>query len=110
VPDYVTESGYTTDINARTKVGAPQGKFEFWVFDRSNEKLLQVNTDSIPGILDVPDYYKDYPAKFAYRKVSARPVMVFGPYWNESGSVAIIDIRSQDNKDRWLMQLDPSTG
>jgi len=110
VPDYVTESGYTTDINSRTKVGAPQGKFEFWVYDRSSEKILQVNTDSITGILDVPDFYKDYPAKFAYRKVSPRPVMVFGPYWNESGSVGIIDIRSQDNKDRWLMQMDPSTG
>ena len=26
IPDYVTESGYTTDINGRTKVGSPQGK------------------------------------------------------------------------------------
>ncbi len=104
VPDYVTETGYTTDINTRTKVGSPQGKFEFYVYDRSADKLIPVITDSIPGISDVPDFTKDYPAIFANRKPSPRGVMVAGPYWSESGSNAIVDIRSQDNKDRWIMQ------
>ncbi len=110
VPDYVTETGYTTDINTRTKVGSPQGKFEFYVYDRSADKLIPVITDSIPGISDVPDYTKDYPAMFAKRKPTPRGVMVAGPYWNESGSNAIVDIRSQDNKDRWIMRLDPVIG
>jgi hypothetical protein len=65
VPDYVAESGYTTDINARTKVGALLGKYEFYIYDRSTNKLMKVVTDSIPGIKDAPDYVKDYPVKFA---------------------------------------------
>ena len=110
VPDYVTESGYTTDINARTKVGSVQGRYEFYVYDRSTDKLINVITDSIQGILDQPDYTKDYPAKYANRKAMPRGVMVAGPYWNESGSHAVVDITSQDNKDRWLMELDGATG
>lgn len=112
VPDYVTETGFTTDIPARTKVGAPLGKYEFFVFDKTKDKLIAVATDSasIPGIMDQPDYVKDYPKLFGNRRAPVRGVMINGPYWNASGSVAIVDIRSQDNKDRWIMQLDAETG
>ncbi|HTG54949.1 MAG TPA: DPP IV N-terminal domain-containing protein, partial [Niabella sp.] len=34
IPDYVTESGYTTDISGRNKVGAEQGSSAFYVYDR----------------------------------------------------------------------------
>lgn len=109
VPDYVTESGFTTDIPGRTKVGAPAGKYSFYVFDSEKDTVMQVLTDSLPGITDAPDYAKDYPAKTDTRK-TVRGVIVNGPYWNETGSAAFVDIRSQDNKDRWLMQLDAATG
>ena len=108
VPDYVTESGFTTDIPARTKVGAPLGRYEFYVFDKTKDKLMMVVIDSaaIPGIMDQPDYVKDYPKQFGNRRAPLRGVIINGPYWNASGTAAIVDIRSQDNKDRWIMQLD----
>jgi dipeptidyl aminopeptidase/acylaminoacyl peptidase len=108
VPDYVTESGFTTDIPARTKVGAPLGRYEFYVFDKTKDKLMMLVVDSaaIPGIMDQPDYVKDYPKQFGNRRAPIRGVIINGPYWNASGTAAIVDIRSQDNKDRWIMQLD----
>ncbi len=110
VPDYVTESGFTTDIPNRTKVGAPLGKYDFYVYDKVKDSLLLVSVDSIPGITDLPEYTKDYPKKFANRRAVARSVSFGGPFWNESGTYAIVDIRSQDYKDRWIMQLDAATG
>lgn len=110
VPDYVTESGFTTDIPGRTKVGNTIGKSEFYVYDREKDTILLVATDSIPGITDAPDYVKDYPKKFANRKALPRNVTINGPYWNDAGTYAFVDIRSQDNKDRWLMQLNAATG
>ncbi|MBV9986877.1 MAG: S9 family peptidase [Chitinophagaceae bacterium] len=110
VPDYVTESGYTTDIPGRTKVGAPLGRYDFYVYDRTRDTVMLVAIDSIPGITDAPDYVKDYPKKFANRRAVPRGVLISGPYWNEEGSYAVVDIRSQDNKDRWIMQLDAATG
>ncbi len=108
VPDYVTESGFTTDIPGRTKVGAPLGKYEFYVFDAEKDTVIQVLPDSIPGITDIPDYVKDYPQKKTTPAV--RAVIFNGPYWNTAGTAALVDIRSQDNKDRWIMLLNASTG
>jgi dipeptidyl aminopeptidase/acylaminoacyl peptidase len=111
VPDYVTESGFTTDIPGRTKVGSPQGTYEFFVFDREKDTVISVKTDNIPGITDAPDYVKDYPAKdTARRKTPLRGVIISGPSWSDKGKYAVVDIRSQDNKDRWLMLLDAATG
>ncbi len=110
VPDYVTESGFTTEIPGRTKVGAPLGKYDFYVYDKVKDTVLLVSVDSIPGITDQPDYIKDYPKKYANRRVVSRSVTIGGPFWNESGSYAVVDIRSQDYKDRWIMRLDAATG
>jgi dipeptidyl aminopeptidase/acylaminoacyl peptidase len=110
VPDYVTETGYTTDIPARTKVGNPLGKFDFYVWDKQRDTLMLIALDSIPGITDLPDYAKDYPKRYEGKKAPMRGVSINGPYWNDAGNFAIVDIRSQDNKDRWIMQLDAATG
>lgn len=110
VPDYVAESGFTTDIPGRTKVGAPMGRYDFYVYDKERDTLMTVPTDSIPGITEVPDYVKDYPKKFGNRRTPVRQVTIGGPYWNESGSYAVVDVRSQDNKDRWIMGLDAANG
>ncbi|NSL88065.1 S9 family peptidase [Chitinophaga sp. Mgbs1] len=107
IPDFVTASGFTTDIRGRDKVGAPQGTFESFIYDRQRDTVLPVVTNDLPGIKDLPDYVKDYTKKDSG---TVRDVIVNGPYWSENGSQAIVDIRSQDNKDRWIALLDPATG
>lgn len=110
VPNYVTESGFTTDIPGRTDVGAPQGTQELWVFDKEKDTVLLVKTDAIPGIADAPDYAKDYPSKdTGRRKALNRTVTFRGPVWNDEGTKAAVEIRSGDNKDRWIMLLDAAT-
>ena len=112
VPTYVTESGYTEDLPTRTKVGTPQGSQELFIFDTIRDTVIPVKTDSIPGIRDLPDYVKDYPKQFEQRSKNpvARSVNFTGPFWSPMGTNAVVDIRSQDNKDRWLMLLDLATG
>jgi len=109
VPDYVTESGFTTDISNRTKVGALLGKYELYVYDKEKDTVISVAMDSLPGITDQPDYTKDYPKKFANKRVLPRTVAFSSLYWNDAATAALIDIRSQDNKDRWIMLLDAAT-
>ena len=111
VPNYVTETGFTADIPARTKVGVQEGTSEFFIYDREKDTVYAVKTDSIPGIQDLPDYVKDYPKQLEERtkKPMARSVSVFGPYWSPNGTNTVVDIRSQDNKDRWLMSWDQSS-
>jgi dipeptidyl aminopeptidase/acylaminoacyl peptidase len=112
VPSFVTESGFTTDIPGRSKVGAPQGTSEFFVYDRDKDTVWAVKTDSIPGIKDLPDYVKDYPKQLEEKtkKAAARAVSISGPFWSPAGKYAVLDLRSDDNKDRWLMLMDTATG
>ena len=112
VPNYVTESGFTSDIRGRTKVGEPQNSSEFFIYDRKNDTVLAIKTDSLPGIRDLPDYVKDYPKKFEQqiKEPPVRPVIIGNISWSPNGSHAVLDIRAQDNKDRWLMLFDPVAG
>ena len=111
VPNYVTESGFTSDIRGRTKVGEPQNNSEFFIYDRKKDTVFAIRTDSIPGIRDLPDYVKDYPKKFEQqiKEPPVRPVVIGDLSWSPNGTCAILDIRSQDNKDRWLMMFDSKT-
>jgi dipeptidyl aminopeptidase/acylaminoacyl peptidase len=111
VPSYVTETGFTTDIPGRTKVGAAQSTSEFFIYDRERDTVFAIKTDSIPGIKDLPDYIKDYPTQLEDRKKrnANRPVSFIGPQWSPKGMYAVLDIRSDDNKDRWLMLWDSAT-
>lgn len=109
IPNYVTETGFTTDISGRVKVGAAQGGSELYIFDRKNDTVVQVKANNIPGIADKPDYVKDYPADTT-KKTIHRTVSFRGPIWNDKGTKAVVEVRSADNKDRWIMLLDPATG
>ncbi len=116
VPSYVTESGFTEDLPTRTKVGAAQTAFEFWVYDIKKDTSLQVSTKEIDGIFDEPDYLKDYLKKStvakkdtAKKKPEPRKVIFSNAVWSEDGKYCVVVVKSQDNKDRWIMRLDPIT-
>jgi len=117
VPNYVTESGFTEDISARTKVGASQNAQEFFVYDIAKDTVLVVKTDQIAGIFDSPEYRKDYPAIGKESKDKAekdvkpqpRPVIFQNLIWSDDGKNNVLAIRSQDNKDRWILALNVAT-
>ncbi len=108
VPSYVTETGFTTDIPSRTKVGSQQGTSESFIYDRSRDTVIAIKTDSIPGIRDIPEFVKDYPKQYEDRKKKPvnRAVTISSLVWSPSGEYAVLDVRSADNKDRWLMLWD----
>ncbi|MBS1566248.1 MAG: DPP IV N-terminal domain-containing protein, partial [Bacteroidetes bacterium] len=114
VPSYVTESGFTEDIPGRTKVGAPQGAQECFMFDTEKDTVYSIRPDtaSIPGLMDLPEYLSDYPKikEEKSRRPQPRALSYQAVSWSPGGVHAVIDIRSQDNKDRWLVSLDPNGG
>jgi dipeptidyl aminopeptidase/acylaminoacyl peptidase len=109
VPNYVTASGFTEDINSRTKVGAPISSNDFYVYDIAGDTVYQVSTDQIPGISDVPAFTQDYVSKVNKSKLERRGVNFSSVIWSDNGAQCIVVIRSLDFKDCWIMQLDPAT-
>ncbi|WP_460983414.1 prolyl oligopeptidase family serine peptidase [Spirosoma fluminis] len=106
VPNYVTESGYTETISARTKAGAPLPTQEFFVYDTVKDTVRTVGTADIPGIGDKPAFLKTITTSKADTSKKNRPVVINGPVWSEDGNLCVVVVRSLDNKDRWIMRLD----
>lgn len=112
VPDFVTQSGYTKDLNARPKVGSIQNKYETWIYSLEGDSAYQVKIEEIPGVYDKPEYRKEYEkTDSVWMEVYDEPrdVIIMPPRFSGDGK-AVVVIRSHDNKDRWIMLLDPKDG
>ena len=105
VPNYITKSGFTEDIKGREKVGEPQGTNRFFIYDSEEDSVYEIKTDSIEGIRDIPEYFKDYPTELKERQKENAPrkVNFESEKWSPRGTHLVLDIHSQDHKDRWLM-------
>src|SRR4051812_17142261 len=90
VPNYVTESSYTEDIPARTFVGDAQ--------DQRSLAVLNLTTGkAVPASIDTKDT-KDIKTRWGM------------PLLSDDGGLAIAHVRAQNNKDRWLVAVDPESG
>lgn len=110
IPEFVTESGYTEESQSRSKVGAPlYSSSVILIYDLQNDTVYKASVDSIPGIADHIEYVTKAPGK-DQKKPERRDVAMNGPEWSDDGKYAVVDIFSMDNKERWIMLLDPKTG
>jgi dipeptidyl aminopeptidase/acylaminoacyl peptidase len=108
VPDFTAASGYTEDLNTRPKVGTAAGKSEIGIYDLQRDTVYYVNTATLPGIKDAPDYRADYPERTW--EVKNRELSLTGPTFSPDGTKAVIQARAIDNKDRWIASIDLTTG
>ena len=107
--DYVTESGYAEQRSARPKVGHPYGKSALHVVDLERDTSYVIDLHQIEGAHDVPKYLADQGTEVDSAKTK-RDLYSFGPSWNADGSLAVLEIRVRDRKDRWIVRLDAETG
>ena len=89
VPNYVTESSYTEDIPVRTFVGDSQDKRSLSVLNLETRKSVAAESPLREGGREV---------RWGMPQISAE------------GATAIARVRAEDNKDRWLVAVDPETG
>jgi dipeptidyl aminopeptidase/acylaminoacyl peptidase len=121
VPNYVTESAYTEDISGRTKVGDVQGRTRLMIIDVETGESKDI--DHGQKLVTVPqtqvtEKTQDEAAKTrtggAAQQTAAKPndrdVQLSQLQWSDDGSHAVLMARASDNKDRWVMLLDPATG
>ena len=106
VPNYVSSTGYTTDLNARPKVGGERPHLEIGIYNIEADSFYILDTEQLPGITDLPDYTKDYNNRSFEKK--PRQVSATSIIWSES--YAVVHFGSIDNKDRWIMRLLPESG
>ncbi len=125
VPNYVTESGYTEDIPARTYVGDTQDKRALVVMNIETGKTVAADGTFAGTVRLKPDPTTDSAKPDAgtddasvrgvrlqpdQAKPRARDVRWGMPQVSDEGALAVASVRAADNKDRWLVALDPDSG
>jgi len=108
MPNYVTESGYTENEKTRTKVGDEPDIYQMFIYDIVNRKVDSVDLGNLEGLDYVPEYTKDYPDK-PYKN-DDRIGYISEPVWSSDGKNAIVEITSNDYKDRWIVLLNIKDG
>jgi dipeptidyl aminopeptidase/acylaminoacyl peptidase len=112
VPNYVTESGYTEDIPARSNVGDTQDRRLLAVLNIKSGKTVWADGSFAPPVQEA-----EKPAAPGATGPDAKPgrkaereIRWNMPVVSDDGKHVVAGARSADNKDRWFVTLDPETG
>jgi len=130
VPSYVTESAYAEEIATRTMVGDKQESRRLAVLDLQERKRVWAFVDGVTE--PEPDKKSESEAKEAAAgqpgdaamgeaqaeqavvrdatKPAGRALRWSLPVVSPEGTLAVAAVRAADNKDRWLVLVDPATG
>ena len=109
VADYVTLSGFADVERARPKVGIPPSEFSLHLQDLRRDTTYTIDLHQLPGAYDVPQYLKEKGVEQDSSEAK-RALYSYGPYWSPDGEQAVLVVRADDNKDRWIARLNPETG
>lgn len=107
VPNYITESSYTEDIPSRSKVGDAQGRSRAAIIEVASGESQWVDHGQRAA---QPQGNNEGGERRSPREAPERAVQIGNIQWSEDGKHAVALARAADNKDRWLLLVDPATG
>ena len=120
VPSYVTETGYTTDLPARRKVGDARSSAKVASISAADGKVKWLK-HGLPVPEVVEEKKKTEESEETEKKDEAtiekteaktppeREVDIDPLFWSDDGTAAVLPVRASDNKDWWLLAFDPAT-
>lgn len=110
VEHFITESGYTKSESARSKVSVNNlSKHKMGIYNIEKDSVYYVSFSNLSGIKEFPAYYQEYD-DLKDKEKTEKSIVMIAPVYNKNGTKAVFEARSQDNKDRWIMQLDLNSG
>ncbi len=105
VSNYITESSYTEPITARNRVGDNQDKNKLAILNLKTRKVVWAGLTALKS--ETKSEAKSAEGKTETKERDAR---WSSPTISGDGKVAVTIVRASDNKDRWIVRLDPETG
>jgi len=107
---FITEDGYNQTPETKEKVSVNNlVKTKFGIYSVAKDSVYYVDFSSLSHIKDFPKYYTSY-ENLKNKSKEDKLIVAQSPIYNQDGSFAITEIRSQDNKDRWLVSLNLQKG
>ena len=107
---FITADGYNKTPDTKEKVSVNNlVNTKFGIYNIAKDSVYMVNFASLSHIQDAPKYLSLY-EKSNNKEKADKLIVVQEPVYNQDGSYGIAEIRSQDNKDRWLVSLNLEKG
>jgi dipeptidyl aminopeptidase/acylaminoacyl peptidase len=117
VPRYVSESAYTEEITARTKVGDEQDNRRLAILNLENGEAVWAGVEGVIDRVAIPkpvdgeaepeEKKEEQPKPAAEAKRASRWGALL---LSRDGHHAAAIVRAADNADRWLVAIDPVAG
>ncbi len=99
--NYMDESGYAKSRMARPKVGDESTKYKLGVLEIEKDTVYYFDENKLTNINQIPSYYAHY-KRTTYEH---KGVIFHSVIFSKNGQNAIVEIKSLDNKHRWIAQL-----
>lgn len=100
--NFVTEDGYNKSQNIKSKVSTDNFfESKFTIYNVEKDTVYQPDFSKLTNFLALPPYLQTKTKKTQDKRF----IHVNQTQFNANGTICIVDIRSQDNKDRWLVQI-----
>ncbi|MFT5861243.1 MAG: dipeptidyl aminopeptidase/acylaminoacyl peptidase [Flavobacteriaceae bacterium] len=109
VDHHISASGYTTQRSAREKVSDEDPTHQLGIYNLELDTTYFVDFSTLSDIRRKPKYLKDYGDDERLYEVD-RNIIMHKMIYSPNGESNVIDVRSYDNKDRWIVSVDLKTG
>lgn len=110
VEHFVTQDGFTENKNARPKVSIKNfPKHQMFLMDVERDTVYSVDFSKLTNLSKQPKYWEEYPdAKI--EELGVDGIVMQAPVFSDDGKYAVLEVRSLNNKKRWLVQLNLKEG
>lgn len=105
VEHHISSDGLTYTESARSKVSDQDPSNQLYIHNLVNDSVYQVDFSSLPEIRKKPKYLNDNTPYFKDRNI-----IMHNLKFHPSKNHALLDVRSYDNKDRWIVLLNLENG
>jgi dipeptidyl aminopeptidase/acylaminoacyl peptidase len=102
---FISSDGHASTVKARSKVSENDPTHKLGIVDLAKDSSYFIDLSKLSDLRKKPAYLndsKEYDRDRAHIMHSLK--------FNPSGKIAVFDIRSYDNKDRWIVLLDLAQG
>lgn len=104
VEQFITNDGYTKHQMAREKVSDEEPNQKMGLYSLRKDTLIWLDFSLLSDIRLKPAYLREKDTSKYYPK--DRSIFLHAVKFSQVSSIALCDVRSSDNKDRWIVCID----
>ncbi|MGL5112416.1 MAG: prolyl oligopeptidase family serine peptidase [Flavobacterium sp.] len=107
---FITADGYNQSPDTKEKVSVKNlVQSKMGIYNVAKDTVYMIDFSKLSKINEQPEYYALYD-NLKKKEKEDKLIVAQDPVYNETGTYAVVEIRSQDNKERWLVNLNLEKG